>query len=107
MLKIMSGAILVVGLAASGAAWADDSGAAAGATTGAVGGAIVGGPVGAVVGAGAGAVVGGAVTGPNEKKVIIDQERTGTVVAPSCESRTVTKQNSFGDTKSTTATNCP
>lgn len=43
----------------SGAALAQNSGAATGAATGAVGGAIVGGPVGAVVGAGVGAIAGG------------------------------------------------
>ena len=93
-------------LALPGVAYADDSGATAGAVTGGVAGAVVGGPVGAAVGAGAGAVAGGASTGPNERNVVIEKERTGTVVSP-CQSRTVTQQNSVGDTRSSTTTNCP
>ncbi|WP_406855211.1 hypothetical protein ABEG18_22120 [Alsobacter sp. KACC 23698] len=88
-------------------AYADDSGAAAGVATGAIAGGVVGGPVGAAVGAGVGGVVGGAATGPNRDKVIVEQRgpvETGTV--SNCASKTVQKQNSFGDTKTTTTQSC-
>jgi uncharacterized protein YcfJ len=98
-----AGALLVPGLAL-----AEDGGAAAGAVAGGTAGAVVGGPVGAAVGAGAGAIVGGAASGPEHHDVVVEHpaETTGTVVEP-CSSRTVQKQNSLGDTKTKTTTNCP
>ncbi|GGH31549.1 hypothetical protein GCM10007036_42840 [Alsobacter metallidurans] len=104
----------VLGLAAVTAvvlaqpAFADDSGAAAGVATGAIAGGVAGGPVGAAVGAGVGGVVGGAVTGPNKERVIVEQRgpavETGTI--SNCSSKTVQKENSFGDTKTTTTQSC-
>lgn len=50
----------------------------------------------------------GATSGPDRNVVIEQRETTGTVVTqPSCESRTVQRQNSLGDTHTTTTTNCP
>jgi uncharacterized protein YcfJ len=107
MSRILSTMALAACLAIPGLAYAEDGGAAAGAVTGGVAGAVVGGPVGAAVGAGAGAVVGGAVSGP-EKRVIVEEPSvtTGTVVEP-CREKTVKQQNSLGESRTTTTSNCP
>ena len=107
MKAIIFGAAALAAVFAAPAAFADDSGAAAGVATGAVAGGVVGGPVGAAVGAGVGGVVGGAATGPNRDHVIVEQRgpvETGTV--SNCSTKTVQKQNSFGDTKTTTRQSC-
>jgi uncharacterized protein YcfJ len=85
-------------------ALASDAGAAAGATAGAVGGAAVGGPVGAAVGAGVGAAAGGAASGPNRHTVI--EHRGATTGSIGCESKTVHKQNSMGDSKTVHKQEC-
>ena len=54
-IRILSAAVLILGMPIA----ANAQGVAAGATTGAIGGAVVGGPVGAAVGAVGGAIVGG------------------------------------------------
>jgi hypothetical protein len=107
MKAIIIGAAALAALFAAPAAYADDSGAAAGVATGAIAGGVVGGPVGAAVGAGVGGVVGGAATGPNRDRVIVEQPgavETGTV--SNCSSKTVRKENSLGDTKTTTTHSC-
>lgn len=107
MSRILSTIALAACLTFPGIAFAEEGGATAGAVTGGVAGAVVGGPIGAVVGAGAGAVVGGAVSGP-EKRVIVERpaDATGTVVEP-CRSKTVTEENSLGQSRTTTTSNCP
>ncbi|PSC05887.1 hypothetical protein SLNSH_05760 [Alsobacter soli] len=106
MQKLVLGAAALAAAFLAQPAFADDSGAAAGATTGAIAGGVVGGPVGAAVGAGAGAVVGGAATGPNRDKVIVEQRGVETGTISNCSTKTVQKQNEFGDTKTTTKQSC-
>jgi len=86
---------------------AEEGGAAAGAIGGGAAGAAVGGPIGAAVGAGAGAVIGGAASG-NSRDVTVEHrtETTGTIESE-CSSKTVHKENSVGESKTKTTTNCP
>ena len=108
MRKVLIG-VVAMGLLGIPAATAQE-GAAAGAVTGAVTGGIVGGPVGAAVGAGVGGIAGAAAEdssrrGPDAVVVRPGPEVTGTVVE-GCETRTVTRQNAVGDTKTTTTERC-
>jgi len=60
--RTLAAAAILVTLAFSVSAMADENGTVGGAVAGAIGGAVVGGPVGLVVGGVGGAVVGNAVT---------------------------------------------
>lgn len=89
---------------------AAQEGAVAGAVTGAVTGGVVGGPVGAAVGAGVGGIAGAAAEdaakrGPDNTVVVRPgpEASTGSV---GCETRTVTRENSVGDTKTVTTERC-
>jgi uncharacterized protein YcfJ len=102
---IVSAATAAALLALPTFAFASDQGAAAGATAGAVGGAAVGGPVGAAVGAGVGAAAGGAASGPNRPSVVIEN-RPATTGSVGCQSTTVRKENTMGDSKTVHKQEC-
>jgi hypothetical protein len=85
-------------------AFADGNGAVTGAAGGAIAGAVVGGPVGAAVGGAAGGIIGGVTSGPGPGPVVVAPP-PGPAVP--CSSRSVTTTDSWGNSVTHQATNCP